>query len=241
MALTAAALVAGCGGGSGSTGTGTTSGAPVTTTPAENGVADLSPTEILAKATEALGQAGSVHVKGGGFTEGQQFGLDMKYGPDGANGSVTANGQTIELLRVGSTVYVKASEAFWRSTGQAAAAELLKGRYLKVPASTPNFAELSSLTDLRKNAKELLAPDGTVTKAERKTVRGVDAIGLKSSKGGTLYVAVRGEPYPLEVIPGADGKSDETGSLEFLDYGVPVTVTAPPAEQVVDVSKLGGR
>jgi hypothetical protein len=240
LVVTAAALVAGCGSESGSGGGGSTS-APTATTPADNGVAALSAKEILARAQDALGKAESVHIKGGGFSEGEQFALDMRYGTEGATGTLTANGQTIELLRVASTVYMKGSEAFWRSIGGAQAAELLKGRYLKVPSSTPDFAELASFTDLSKNAAELLKPDGEISKGERKTINGIEAIGLNSSEGGTLYIATRGEPYPLQVVPSGSSKRDESGSLEFLDYGKPVKVTAPSADEVVDVSKLGGR
>jgi hypothetical protein len=106
-----------------------------------------------------------------------------------------------------------------------------------VPAYRPDFAELVGFTDLKKNVAELLTPDGEITKGERATVHGIEAIALNSSKGGTLYIALQGDPYPVHAISSAD----ETGSLDFLDYGVPVTVTAPPADQVVDISKLGGR
>jgi hypothetical protein len=242
VAVVVIVFVAGCGGNSGSSGSGGHSSAGPSTL-AENGVADLSAKDILARAKKALGGARSVHIKGGGFSGGEQFALDMRYGSDGATGSLTSNGQTIELLRVGETVYLKGSEAFWRSIGGGSAAELLKGRYLKVPASTPDFAELAGFTNLTKNAEDLLSPDGEVTKGERKTIRGVEAIGLNDSskEGGTLYIAVRGEPYPLQVVPRKDAKSDETGSLDFYDYGVPVKVSAPPADQVVDASKLGTR
>jgi hypothetical protein len=244
VGLALVALLAGCGDGAGSDAGGSSgpaSGPPSATTPADNGVADLSANGILSKAKDALGQASSVHIKGGGFSEGQQFALDMRYGSAGATGSLTANGQTIELLRVGPTVYLKGTEVFWRSIGGASAAELLKGRYLEVPANTPNFSEIAGFTDLRKNAQELLTPDGTISKGERKTINGVKAIALNSSKGGTLYIALQGNPYPLQVVPSDSSKSDETGSLEFLDYGVPVAVTPPHADQVVDVSKLGVR
>jgi hypothetical protein len=235
-ALAAVAVLAGCGGGS-TAGRGT---GPSGTAATSNGVADLPAKEILARAQQALGRASSVHIKGGGSSEGQQFAIDMRYGAEGAVGSMTTNGQTIELLRVGQTVYLKGTEAFWRSIGGNAVAELLKGRYLKVPATTPDFAELSSFTDLKKNAQELLKPDGEVSKGGRRTVHGVQAIGLVDSKdGGTLYIALQGEPYPLQAVPGAKAKND-SGSLDF-DYGAPVKVTAPAADQVVDVSKLGGR
>src|SRR5215475_13402959 len=241
VAVAAAALLAGCGGGSGAGGAGSSNpAAPTATALAENGVADLPATEILAKAKAALTQASSVHIMGGGFSEGQQFALDMRYGTAGAAGSLTANGQVIELRRVRSTVYLEGTEAFWRSVRGTAAAELLKGRYLEVPANRPDFAELTGFTDLEKNAAELVMPDGEITKGERRTVHGIEAIALDSSKGGTLYIALRGEPYPLQAVSSAEATSGETGSLDFLDYGVPVTVTAPPADQVVDISKLGG-
>jgi len=241
VAVAAAVLLAGCGGGSGAGGAGSSPTAPTATALAENGVADLPATEILAKAKTALTQASSVHIKGGGVSDGQQFALDMRYGTAGATGSLTINGQVIELLRVGSTAYLKGTEAFWRSSSRSTAvAELLKGRYLELPANRPDFAELTSFTDLRKDAAELVTPEGEITKGGRKTVYGVEAIALDSSKGGTLYVALRGEPYPLQAVSSAEAKSGDTGSLDFLDYGVPVTVTAPPADQVVDISKLGG-
>jgi hypothetical protein len=242
-ALAAVAFLAGCSGASGTRGG--SSGAhpattPVATTLAENGIANLSAKQILAKAKDALSQAGSVRIQGGGFSEGEQFALDMRYGRAGAVGSLTSNGQTIELLRIGRTVYLKGSAAFWRSIGGNPAAELLKGRYLKMPASTREFAEVASFTDLEKSAAELLAPDGEISKSGRTTIRGMAAIGLKdpTNGGGTLYIALRGEPYPLRVAPDK-GKTDDVGSLDFLDYGVPVALTQPPADQVVDVSKLG--
>src|SRR5919198_313921 len=143
--LAAVAFLAGCGSVSGS-GQPEASG-PSGSASAANGIADLTAKEILARAEEALGSAKSVHIKGDGFSEGEQFAIDMQYGTDAATGSLTINGQTIELLRVSDTVYFKGSAAFWRSIGGSSAAELLKGRYLKVPATSPDFAELASFTD----------------------------------------------------------------------------------------------
>jgi len=89
--------------------------------------------------------------------------------------------EAIELLRIGSTVYLKGSAAFWRSIGGNPAAELLKGRYLKMPANTREFAEVASFTDLKKSAEEFLAADGEISKSNRMTIRGVPAIGVDRS------------------------------------------------------------
>lgn len=53
----------------------------------------------------------------------------------------------------------------------------------------------------------------------------------------TFYVAKEGEPYLLK-FTSEGGK--EPKSAAFSDFNAPITVTVPPADQVVDPSKLGG-
>jgi len=53
---------------------------------------------------------------------------------------------------------------------------------------------------------------------------------------GTLYVANADKPYPLLVVP--DPGSDSQGRARFSDWDQKVTVSPPPAAQVVDVDKL---
>ncbi len=70
-------------------------------------------------------------------------------------------------------------------------------------------------------------------------IAGTRAIALVSAgaDGGKLYVATTGKPYPLQIIP-TDPK--ESGQVTFSDFGKQVTVSPPPADLVIDVSKLGG-
>jgi len=49
----------------------------------------------------------------------------------------------------------------------------------------------------------------------------------------TAYVALVGEPYPIRVETGTG-----VGSADFLDYGRPVTITAPPPAQVAEFAAL---
>jgi hypothetical protein len=244
-------LVAGCGGTTEGSGTAaspsagsTASGGSSTASPSGsatgNGVADLPADQILARAKAALKSADSVRIKGTGRESAQTFSLDLRYSGANTAGTLGVGGQTIELRKLGKVVYLKGSREFWRSSGGEAAAQLLAGKWLKTPANDKRFGDLSELTDLSKAADGLLDPDGTLTKGETKTVNGVQAIGLTSSgkDPGTLYVATTGEPYPLQIASSASSSSQ--GSLDFLDYGKPVTVSTPPAEQVVDVSKLPG-
>lgn len=250
LAVSAAALVAtACGGGDDSTtsaaapsqaaGSATTSAAP-SSAAAGGGVADLPATEIFARTKAAFKKADSVRLKGSGQSGTTKFAIDMSYATAGnAVGTVTNGGQTIELRRVGQTVYVKADQAFWTKSAGAAVGQLLGGKYLKAPLSDPRVKQLGGFTDKNSFADEVLTPANDVTKGDTKTIRGVPAVGLvdKSSTGSaTLYVATTGEPVPLQLTPSSGGNNE--GSFDFLDYGKPVDVTAPPAAQTVDATKL---
>ena len=76
----------------------------------------------------------------------------------------------------------------------------------------------------------LLSPEGTVTKGEVTTVAGQPALSLTSSLGGTLYVALVGEPYPLKLV------NEEKGEMAFTEFDAEVTIEAPPADQVLDLN-----
>jgi hypothetical protein len=229
------ALGAGCGeSGSGSYGAGSPS-----PTPTDNGVANLSATQIMSRTQAAVKKAPSVHLKGNGVSEGRRFGIDLRISDKSGHGTITQGSQTIELLRVGTTVYIKGDADFWRAlTGNAGTAELLKGKYLKGSMSDPKVASIAVLTQLDKFVAQLFSSNRTVTKGERKTIRGTEAISLVASgkDGGTLYIATRGEPYPLQIV---STTQSEPGTIDFLDYGAPVKATPPPPDQVVDTSKLG--
>jgi hypothetical protein len=248
LAVSAAALVAtACGDDSTTTaaapsqtaGSATTSAAP-SSAAAGGGVADLSATEIFTRTKAAFKKADTVRLKGSGASGATKFAIDMSYATAGdAAGTVSNGGQTIELRRVGQTVYVKADQAFWTKSAGAAVGQLLGGKYLKAPLSDPRVKQLGAFTDKNSFADEVLSPANTVTKGDTKTIRGVPAIGLvdKSSTGSaTLYVATTGEPVPLQLTPSSGGGNE--GSFDFLDYGKPVQVAAPPAAQTVDSTKL---
>jgi hypothetical protein len=208
----------------------------------DNGVAKLTANQILDKATAAFRRAGSVHIKGSGFADGEQFSMDLRLkGSAGGYGTLTSNGQTLEVIRIGKTAYLKADKGFWENQVNAQVAKLLDGKYVKGPTTHPSLKPLASLTDLTDAARELLKPDGAIRKGSRQKIDGVNAIGLvdASADGGTLYIALQGEPYPLRVVPNTKSRDDQ-GALEFLEYGEPVTLTAPPDAQTIDSSRLSG-
>jgi hypothetical protein len=248
LAVSAAALVAtACGDDSTSAaapsqaaGSAGSSAAAASPSAAGGDVAALAAPEIFARTKAAFKKADTVRLTGSGASGTTKFAIDMRYATAGdAVGTVTNAGETIELRRVGQTIYVKADKAFWTKSAGAAVGELLGGKYLKAPLTDQRVAQLGAFTDKNSFADEVLSPSNTVTKGDTKTIRGIPAIGLvdKSSSGSaTLYVATTGEPVPLQLAPTA-GAGNE-GSFDFLDYGKPVDVAAPPAAQTVDSTKL---
>jgi hypothetical protein len=103
----------------------------------------------------------------------------------------------------------------------------------KLPASTPNFAQLIELSDLHAFVTQALKPEGAVTKGAEKTVGGQKAIELKSSKGGSLFVATSGKPYPVEFV----GGGASSGTLTLSDWGAAKAPSAPKSS--IDINALG--
>ena len=214
----AAMLLAGCGGGSGS-----------------NGEADKTAAEILADAKQAARDAGSVSVTGTVKDQGTAIGLDLRIGEGGGTGSMTVDGTKVDIVRIGKVVYLRAGADFYQRVGAGAAAgQLLAGKWLKVSATQQDFKDIAQLTDIGEFVDQALKPEGTLSKGEETTVDGKKAIELKDSKGGSLFVATTGTPYPLEF----EGGSTTSGKVVFADWGEKVDLTAP--KNPIDLQKLGG-
>ncbi len=198
LALSAAAL-AGCG------------------SSVDEGIESKTPTEILAASQLAADAAASVHVAGAIVSGGQPLTFDLSLlANSGARGTLSEMGASFEVIRVANTIYIKGSEAFYRRLVGPSAARLLAGRWLKAPASSQGFASLAALTDLRTLIDTTFANHGRLQKGSTTTLGGVSAIALKDrSRGGTIYIATTGLPYPLQVLGGRiERRSRVVQSLE---------------------------
>lgn len=216
--LALAVAIAGCGGSSSS----------------GNGVADKSPAEILAATKTASDGAKSVHVSGSLVSGGTPITLDMNLiAGKGGRGQLSQNGLSFELIAVGNTVYIKGSPDFYKHIGGSAAAQLLAGKWLKAPASGSNFASIGQLTNLHELVDQTLAEHGSLTKTGTTTIDGQKVVGVTSKiKGGTLYIAATGTPYPVQVSKSGSG----SGSITFDRWNEPVTVAAPA--NAIDITQL---
>jgi hypothetical protein len=208
-ALLACGVLAGCGGSSS----------------AGNGIASKSPAQIIAAAKAAADAAATVRVAGTVINEGKPLSIDMELlAGKGGRGRITIGGVSISLIRVGGAVYINGSQAFYRRIAGPTAARLLQGKWLKAPEKSGNFASLASLTDLAKLIDTTLASHGALARDGTKTLGGQKVVAINDvSQGGTLYVAVTGAPYPIEVVK--DGGSG--GRIVFDRWNKPVTLTAP--------------
>jgi hypothetical protein len=216
LLLLAASLAAGCGGSS------------------SNGEASKSPSAILADARQAALAADSVRIVGSVRNAGEAISLDLSVAQRSGGGTMTLDGSRVEFVRAGNAAYIRAGAAFYRRFGAGAApVKLLADRWVKVPVTTPNFAELVSLTDLYSFVTQSLSTKGKVMKGAVKTVDGQKAIELRSSHGGSLYIAANGKPYPIEFT----SRVAPAGTVRLSEWDSAKAPAAP--KNAIDINKLG--
>jgi hypothetical protein len=230
--VAAAALLAGCA-------TANPPATPPTSTgPADNGVSALAPADIVTKMQAALASAKSFHMIGSATDSGQKVSFDLKFSGKDFAGTIDLGAFKLDVLGVGADIYVKAPNDFWSSqlpAGQAATLlAMIQGKYVKLDSKN---ASIAALVDPFR-PENLTKPEGDVTKGDTKTIDGAPAIALVDSKGdGKLYVATTGDPVPLSI---EGGSSSSGGTVQFKEYNVPVTITAPAAGDVFDLKALMG-
>lgn len=201
---------------------------------AGNGLASSTPAESIARAKAAADSAGSVYISGTLVSKGAPVSLEMELlAGKGGRGRVAQNGLSFELVQVGGIVYIDGSAAFYRHIGGSAAAQILRGRWLKAPADTPEFAPIAALTDLGRLIGSALASRGPLTNGGVTTVHGQKAVAIDDvSQDETVYIAATGKPYPLEVVK--DG--GRGGAVVFDRWNEPIKLVAPA--DALDVTKL---
>lgn len=188
---------------------------------------------ILSDARNAATSAGSVHVSGTVNQSGRVIGLDLdlKAG-QGGKGSMTLNGSSFKLVRIGSELYINASAAFYHQVGVSGAAlQVLNGRWLKSSVTGGDAASFAHFTDIGQLFSTLLPSGGALVKGGTATsANGQKVVILHDQTGkATLDVSLTGKPYPVAVnVP--------TVHMTFSKWNAPVTVTAPAG--ALDVSQL---
>lgn len=200
-----------------------------------NGVGKLSAAKIQDKTKAAASAVDAVRLAGTVSTSGRTYTLDMKLKAGGGSGSVSSQGTTFHLLRIGEELYLKADAGFWKHDGDATgAADKLDGKYVKVPAGDPSYKKFSGFTDKNLLLDGLLTLHGSLAKNGHHEQAGARTIRISGDEGagGTLDVALHGEPYPLRLA-----RAGGAGTLTFSAWGQDFALAEPGESETVDYGK----
>jgi hypothetical protein len=214
-ALAAVVLVAGCGGAK------------------DNGESKKTGPDVANDAATALQQSGAVHIKGTENEDGKPGAADLQFEDKNVSGTLTVDGQSISLVGLDATSYIKAPAAFWSSQKvPAQAAAKLNNQWVKVPSSGSD--SLTSEISLSVIVDEVRKPENaTINPPVKKgKYNGQKVVTLTESDGSTLDVAATGKPYPLHVVD----RSSNGGDLTLSNFGVRTNITAPPG--ALDLQQL---
>jgi hypothetical protein len=215
--IAVAGLAGGCGGGE-----------------KDNGEADKTAEQVVADAKSAAIAAKSVHVAGAIVAAGTPLSLDLELVKGrGGTGSMAQSNLRFEIVRVGDRAYIKGGKAFLRAFAGPTGAKLLRGKWLEGSATSGDLAALEPLTDIAKLTRGALDSHGTLRNRGRTEYRGQKVVAIKDvTRGGTLYVAATGTPYPVAIVGGT-----QRGEIRFDKWNDSATVEAP--EGAVDLQSIG--
>lgn len=186
-----------------------------------NGEASKPAAQVLADTKSALFNASSVLVTGtvtqGGKSQSVSF---VGVGQD-THVTLTGAETRLQLIKVGSQIYVNAPATFWSANGAGANARKVANKWIKIPATqVPNGSEdtLQGLAASFSTTDSPLKPQVTPT-----TLNGKPAVVLQQADGSKLFVAATGAPVPLEIMNMGASKA----TLRFEGYGQQPAVKAP--------------
>ena len=227
LATTAAVLLTGCGGGDADEAA-APSASPTPTADSRSGE------ELVTDAVAALREAGAVHATGTFTQDGKEAGLDMQLQDSSASGSLTMDGQTIQLLVVAGDAYLQAPAEFWVASGSPESfAQMIADKWLLMPADQAGDLgplSLDGLTD------ELVDPESGVGEDVRTgQVDGADVMIATTEDGATMSVLADGSDYPVLIEKIGQ---DEPGSVAFSGFGKRQEITAP--KDFIDLADIGG-
>jgi hypothetical protein len=202
-----------------------------------NGVQNENGTDALAASREALRAAQSVQITGTVFDAGAPIRLDLTLASgNNSQGTLTINNADVQLIKIGSDVFVKGDMDFLKkyAGNNTAVLNQLNGKWLKT-ATTTDF-DLFTLDGFASLLKGGTGTSAVVPKVTQSTLDGQKVVVVSQKDGSALDIANTGPALPLKL----DSKGDNGGTVTFSSYNKANAIIAPPASQVFDASKLGG-
>jgi hypothetical protein len=226
-ALSCGAVVAGataCGTGS------STSASPL---------AGLTAAQIAARTVSDLKAVSSVHIAGSGKDSGSTVTMDIRMGATNCIGTLgISNEGSFQLLKVGSTLWVKPDDRFWKSAGGSgvtpAVLSILSGKYIKTSPNSSSLHSLEAFCEPSQFASLFGSHPKGLAKGAVTTVMSQPVVPLKDlSDSSVAYVTDVAQPQFLRIL------DPQGGSVDFTDYDAPITVAPPAAGETIDGAKYG--
>jgi hypothetical protein len=234
-AVTASCLGAAACGSSGS------SGAAASPSSTPNPLASLTAAQVQQKALTDAEAASTLTLNGTVSQSGQTYTIDLgikrSQGCEGTIGVGTEG--SVKIMEIGQAVYINPDKQFWTSNAGSEASEviaLVDGRYIETTASDKNVAGISDMCSVSQLLGSGTTGTGTVTKGPITTLNGIRVLELKVSDGSTEYVTDTSKPEIVEAIA-PKGTKDGSGKV-VVGVDTPVTLTTPPASQVLNGSEI---
>lgn len=239
------AMLAGCGGSSHSGHSGSAASEVAAVSP-DGSYPGKSAEQVLAASSVAAQKARSVRITGTVTQAGRTVDYSMtEVTGKGTVGTVTVDGATAQVRRIGSAIYAKPSKKFMVSQAGAAGEALystLKGRWLKADdqiAAAAGLGDLGELGTLASTFSKAVPADGTLTRVAGVAVDGGPTTGVTYAAGdrkGTVYLSTTAPGYPLRV------RSAQAGTVTFSHWDEAVTLSVPAKSFDIadlDVGSLG--
>lgn len=177
---------------------------------------------LVAAAERAALHARMVHVVGVTSDNGVPLQLDLWLGTGRSKGRLVEAGMPYEVVRVADTVYVRGgARVLGRLLGRVPRGGA--GTWLRGPASSGPLVELAPLLDRVQFVAGALGQHGRIVNRGERLRAGLRVVAVRdTTRGGTLFVAADGTPYPV-ALAGAAGRP----SIEFRGWNADVTITTP--------------
>lgn len=195
---------------------------------------------LIAAARNAMMSSTAVHVSG--EMDQIQGTFDVRLGRDHAQGSLTFAGDTLRFIALPDRVYVKApARLYLRAVPVSARAKIptnIGKLWITAPVGSSLFAGVrmySTKQDFLVATERLLA-ESNWTLGDPQIVNGVSAATI-SNPTANVTVLAHGIHYPVMVDDLSKGRY---ASLRFDSWNKDSVPSRPAANQVLDISRLGG-
>jgi hypothetical protein len=190
-----------------------------------NGEQNKSAAEVVADAEQTLASAHSVHVVGDSTSDGQKTQVDLRLTGSNAVGTIKTDTANVSLITVGNTAYVKG----YGSQLSPAVAAKLRNTWIKQSTTTGQGA--FTMESISTSLTRSFTPNGKVTRGKLRGRAVVIVQGSNQGQPAAIWVANTGPAYPLRLAGTSTG-----ATLDLVDYGAPVRVTAP--RSALDASQV---